>query len=119
MKVNSIRISNIFSFPYHDNIDDCDEIKFEGNFNIFIGPNGSGKSNFIEILNQLFKKIMIKNSYILDESKISDFNNYKTADLKATLHYQSIPHNLKTNIYNLSLVRTSCYLEIVMLISLN
>ncbi|MCH7649101.1 MAG: AAA family ATPase, partial [Thaumarchaeota archaeon] len=56
MKILSIKISNILSFKYFADMTDCPEIEFDKNLNILIGPNGSGKSNFIEIINQVFKK---------------------------------------------------------------
>lgn len=61
MKIESIKISNILSFKYSENIESADGIDFNANDNlgsldILIGPNASGKSNFLEIVNQIFKK---------------------------------------------------------------
>lgn len=67
MKINSIRISNILSFEHKDNIDNCEEIKFNDGLNILIGPNGSGKSNFLEIINILFKNSFLRNSTFTDD----------------------------------------------------
>jgi DNA repair exonuclease SbcCD ATPase subunit len=60
MQIKSIKISNILSFEYKDNIDDCEKISFDTGLNILIGPNGAGKSNFLEILNQIFKTTLFK-----------------------------------------------------------
>jgi len=59
MKIEWIKISNIFSFKYN-NIDQVKTIVFDENLNILIGPNGSGKSNFLEIINQLFRKFFFR-----------------------------------------------------------
>lgn len=56
MKIHSIKISNIFSFEYKENTDEVEKLSFEDSLNILIGANGSGKSNFIEVLNQIFKR---------------------------------------------------------------
>jgi putative ATP-dependent endonuclease of OLD family len=97
LKINSIRISNILSFEYHENIDDCDEYKFDNTMNIMIGPNGAGKSNFIDIINHLFKRILIF-SYNLDEDNIkrNTLESYGN-DLRNTVTVKSRPHELKKN----------------------
>ena len=97
MKINSIRISNVLSFESHDNIDDCDEFKIDDAINILIGPNGAGKSNFIDIMNQLFKRILILN-YELDEENIKRCRQEPYGnDLRHTLKMRRIRHELKKN----------------------
>lgn len=48
------------TFEYHQDIELCNEIKFNPGMNVLIGPNGSGKSNFLEILNKLFNNALIQ-----------------------------------------------------------
>ena len=64
MKIREVKISNILSFPYVENIDNMDGINFEKqidnlDMNIFIWANGSGKSNFIEIINQFSRNLLL------------------------------------------------------------
>src|SRR5262249_16247111 len=61
MKIKSIIISNILSFDPHNDTSNATKIDFDiskrkGSLHILIGPNGSGKSNFVEVVNQVFKK---------------------------------------------------------------
>ena len=71
MKIKHIKISNILSFKYCEDLDKCEAIEFEAQNNgnsdlhILIGPNGAGKSNFLEILNQIFKKVLFIPCHIL------------------------------------------------------
>lgn len=60
MKITSIRISNILSFKYHDNIEDAEQIIFEEGLNIIIGENGAGKSTALEVINFIFKRVLYK-----------------------------------------------------------
>lgn len=67
MKLNYIKISNILSFNYFNNIDEANSIIFSNDstsLNIIIGPNGSGKSNLIEILNYIFTSFLYKQCQI-------------------------------------------------------
>ncbi|WKZ87851.1 AAA family ATPase [Ralstonia pickettii] len=59
MKISSIRISNVLSFPYSKDIDDATEIRFDGDTNILIGQNGAGKSTILEIINFVFKRAIL------------------------------------------------------------
>lgn len=72
MKLRSIKISNILSFEEKKDINDSEPIVLN-DVNILIGPNGAGKSNFLEILNQLFRTILIK-PYAL---QASDYQSFK------------------------------------------
>lgn len=56
MKIKYIRISNILSFKYFENIDEATIIEVKDDMNILIGQNGAGKSTVFEILNFLFRK---------------------------------------------------------------
>lgn len=57
MIIESLKVSNILSYPYLPDFDKSENtINFNDNLNILIGSNGSGKSNLIEIINQLFSR---------------------------------------------------------------
>lgn len=57
MKLESLTISNILSYPFIENIESADPtIEFTSDISILVGPNGSGKSNLLEIINALFYK---------------------------------------------------------------
>jgi predicted ATP-dependent endonuclease of OLD family len=60
MKITSLKISNILTFKYYEQIDDAEEIIFEEGLNIIIGENGAGKSTALEVLNFLFKRVIYK-----------------------------------------------------------
>lgn len=64
MKINSIKISNILSFEYKESIEEIEDINFDDWLNILIGSNWSWKSNFLEVLNWIFKWLLIKNTVI-------------------------------------------------------
>lgn len=59
MKVKSLQISNIWTFKYFENIDDAPIINFDANFNILIGQNGAGKSTVLEVINFIFKRVLL------------------------------------------------------------
>ena len=84
MKIREVKISNILSFPYVENIDNMDGINFEKqidnlDMNIFIWANGSGKSNFIEIINQFSRNLLL--DYTFNPSIITNRieSEYKNA----------------------------------------
>ncbi|MCH8915407.1 MAG: AAA family ATPase [Thaumarchaeota archaeon] len=85
MKIDWIKISNVFSFKYHENIDQGPTIVFDKNLNILIGPNGSGKSNFLEIINQVFRKFFFRDCPL---------------SLEKTIELQSLSGNDRTNQLN-------------------
>jgi len=59
MKINYIKISNILSFAHYENIDEAPCINFEEGLNIIIGQNGAGKSTALEIINFIFRRIIL------------------------------------------------------------
>ena len=97
MKLRSIRISNILSFEYREKIEDAEEINFDENLNILIGPNGAGKSNFLEIINQLFRNIMVLgcnfNEANIEENRKEPHNH----PLNGTITQQERRHTLVKN----------------------
>lgn len=98
MKINSIRISNIFSFEHNDDLDKCPEIKFDNKMNIIIGPNGVGKSNFLEIISQVFKAGLIMDCYRNDNAIREYEETHDIRRLKNTLSFQNQrKHILKKN----------------------
>lgn len=58
MKIKFLKISNILSFAYSENIEDATNIMFEDGLNILIGQNGAGKSTALEVINFIFKRVM-------------------------------------------------------------
>lgn len=84
MKIRELKISNLMSFPYVDDLDDFEWMNFEKSddsldMNILIGANGSWKSNFIEVINQFCRNLIF--DYTFDPSIISEKreSEYKTA----------------------------------------
>lgn len=59
MQLSTVKISNVLSFPYVENLTSVEGIKFHnhenGITNILIGPNGSGKSNLLDIISSVWK----------------------------------------------------------------
>ncbi len=96
MKIKSLKISNALSFEYKDDIENCDEVRFDSNLNILIGPNGSGKSNFLEIISEIFKKGMF--SYC--PFTIDEIINYKNNPSKE--HSRLIKDFVKPEVHSLS-----------------
>ncbi len=100
MKIDSIRISNILSFEYKDNIDQCDEIVFDKKLNILIGPNGAGKSNFLEIITKLFQDGLFYRCTFA-ENQIKSHQTNPLVDLRDTIAGQNrqlvLPINNKSN----------------------
>lgn len=98
MKILSIKISNILSFK-HSRMDDCPEIIFDDELNLLIGPNGAGKSNFLEILNQIFKKGIVSTCDI-DPANLTRFDSDPSrTKLKNTITAQQTSHTLGKNHY--------------------
>ncbi len=89
MQISVLKISNILSFPPCETPADAVGVNFklDEKLNILIGPNGSGKSNFIEIINQVFKKILflpcIFNEDILREHKSPGYDFKRLKDVLA------------------------------------
>ncbi|MFA7286194.1 MAG: AAA family ATPase [Patescibacteria group bacterium] len=106
MKIRSIKISNILSFEYKDDIDLCESIVFNKNVNILIGPNGVGKSNFLEIINQIFKRILFKQPDFDFDTISKHENNPADTSLNQTLDLtrRSVSH-LKKNKYSSSKIK--------------
>jgi energy-coupling factor transporter ATP-binding protein EcfA2 len=112
MKLRNIKISNIMSFPYQENLDYIDGITFEDkeetlNMNILIGANGSGKSNFIEIINQFTKNLILDYTFdknILEEQRESEFKEAiknipkKTSKLNKNAKTQDLPAPIELTI---------------------
>lgn len=96
MKIKSVRISNILSFEYKDEINNCDKISFDDNLNIIIGPNGAGKSNFLEIVNQLFKNSLFQ-ACTFNENQIITHQSNPTIDLHGTIQLQNRNFKLAKN----------------------
>jgi len=63
MRIKSLRISNVMSFPYQEDIAAAEPLTFNDGLNIIIGENGSGKSTALEVVNFLFKRIICRQIY--------------------------------------------------------
>jgi len=98
MKIRELKISNLMSFPYMENLDDFDWMDFEkidnsSDMNILIWANGSGKSNFIEIINQFCRNLIFDytlNSSIIEENKKSEYK--KSIKLVSKTAYKLSKH---------------------------
>ncbi len=59
MQLSTIKVSNILSFPFVENLTTIEWVKFHNQenwvINILIWPNGSGKSNLLDIINAVWK----------------------------------------------------------------
>ncbi len=103
MKILSIKISNILSFKYFADMTECPKNEFDKNLNILIGPNGSGKSNFIEIINQVFKKgiclpceFNFQNMFSYEKDSVS-YNLESTITVRDRVHTLSKNYNSKSD----------------------
>lgn len=90
MQLSTIKISNILSFPYVENLTSIEWVKFhnheQGVINILIGPNGSGKSNLLDIIHAVWKYGLTIN---FDRSII---NNKVTLTMNPNNSHKLTPH---------------------------
>lgn len=81
MQLQNIKISNVLSFPYLEPNNQSETVSFgtweDSSVNIFIGPNWSGKSNFINILEQIYTRGVIKD-YIYNKKNVENWNKKNT-----------------------------------------
>jgi len=96
LKINAIKISNVLSYEYKENIDECDEIVFNKNLNILIGANGSGKSNFLEIISEIFKKVLFRECPFDVEDTIA-LQTQPKKDRIMTKASQAVPYSFEKN----------------------
>ena len=81
MKIREVKISNLMSFPYVENLSMVDWMDFEKqentlDMNILIWANGAGKSNFIEIINQFCRNLIFDYTFdptIIEEKRESEY----------------------------------------------
>lgn len=59
MKIHSLQISNVLSFAHYENIADAPMVTFEEGLNILIGQNGAGKSTVLEVINFVFRRVVL------------------------------------------------------------
>lgn len=98
MKIRELKISNLMSFPYIEDFDNFDWMRFEKietnlDMNILIWANWSGKSNFIEIINQFCRNLIFDYTFdaeILKEWKESDYK--KAIQLVSKSAYKLTKH---------------------------
>lgn len=94
MRINTLQISNMFSFDYVDEIDKAEIINFNDGLNIIIWPNWSWKSSVIEIISQIFKKYILNSPNInkslrwtKDEGQSIIFQNYDYVKISPNWSY--------------------------------
>ena len=81
MKIREVKISNLMSFPYVENLGMVDWMDFEKqentmDMNILIWANGAGKSNFIEVINQFCRNLIFDYTFdpsIIEEKRESEY----------------------------------------------
>ena len=81
MKIREVKISNLMSFPYVEDLSVVDWMDFEKqentlDMNILIWANGAGKSNFIEIINQFCRNLIFDYTFdptIIEEKRKSEY----------------------------------------------
>lgn len=59
MKINYLQLSNILSFPHHDDVGNAERIAFDDGMNILIGENGAGKSTILEAITFFFRRALM------------------------------------------------------------
>ncbi|MFA5748256.1 MAG: AAA family ATPase, partial [Candidatus Absconditabacterales bacterium] len=108
MQLKQVKISNLMSFPYQEDISKIQGIQFTNgeNINILIGPNGAGKSNLFEIISQSFKVGLVKNFFynknIIIQNDIDRLNKVimnQPLDLKNKIHKHFLTIDKKSESY--------------------
>ncbi len=86
MQLSTIKVSNILSFPYVENLTNVEGVRFHndenGISNILIGPNGSGKSNLLDIVASVWKYAITKDFEFHEDGTIHLHSNNNNHQLK-------------------------------------
>jgi predicted ATP-dependent endonuclease of OLD family len=115
LKIAALQISNIWSFKYHENIEDAPKISFDENLNILIGQNGAGKSTVLEIINFIFRRVLFAPYIRYDDlfnrrqslpagdkkstiRKLDNWQNYKTFRLEPNYDYESNSQQIRITV---------------------
>lgn len=96
MQLQNIRISNVLSFPYLEDWNQSVSLSFgtwdDSAVNILIWPNWSGKSNFINILEQIYTRGIIKD-YIYNKKFVKESENIKNVIIFEKSYFNRLaPH---------------------------
>lgn len=67
MKLMSLHLSNILSFPFVSDIGEAQRLDFEETLNIVIGENGAGKSTALEVINFVFRRVVFRHCSVNQE----------------------------------------------------
>jgi len=104
MKIKSIKLSNILSFKFSENLDYATGIEFKNDLNIIIGENGSGKSTILEAINFIFHKVIFKKlhyndsrndpRYRKDVANIDNDKNYSEYRLEPNWDTEDMPQHI-------------------------
>ena len=82
MQLSTIKISNVLSFPFVENLTTIEWIKFHNEekwvMNILIGPNGSWKSNLLDIIHAVWKYWITINYTLTENETLWITNTNKT-----------------------------------------
>ena len=98
MRIQELRLSNILSFKYEDDINDAFEITFDPTLNIIIGGNGSGKSTALEAINFIFSRVLFKHySFNMQHFNDSRLQNRKTTLMADGQAERLTPFRLQPN----------------------
>lgn len=95
MQLSTLKISNLLSFPYVENLTEMEGVKFhnseEGVINIIIWPNGSGKSNLLDIVHAMWKYGITINYELITSRMWSQDENTTTPFTIELCHTNTAP----------------------------
>lgn len=100
MQLSTIKISNILSFPFVENLTTIEWVKFHNEdfwvTNIIIWPNGSWKSNLLDIIHAVWKYGITTNYSIIEDNNLTIMNTNNT---KHSLKKHRWQESQKSHIY--------------------
>lgn len=112
MKLKSLRISNVISFKYREDINDVQVVSYNEKLNIILGQNGSGKSTALEVINFIFRRVLFipynRNQDLYTQrdtinhdqrknilTKINDVQYYKDFSLDKNYDFEDKPQTIQ------------------------
>jgi predicted ATP-dependent endonuclease of OLD family len=85
MKIKSLQLSNILNYEHYDDIEKAPIINFEDGINIIIGQNGAGKSTMLEVINLIFKRILLV-PFVFDKNTYSNRLHMQAQDQRRIIN---------------------------------